>query len=103
SRPGQTSRIQLSSVFEVVRAESLLTPGLNWVSVRLTVRLFNKLYSYSTIGGEAVKRCNKVARAVGILSCLIIGLMFMGYEAPVVSAQVLYGSVVGTVTDRAGA
>src|SRR5574341_773751 len=43
-----------------------------------------------------------VARAVGILPCLIIGFIFMGYEAPVASAQVLYGSVVGTVTDRAG-
>src|SRR5262245_66416428 len=28
--------------------------------------------------------------------------MFIGYEAPVASAQVLYGSIVGTVTDRAG-
>jgi hypothetical protein len=29
--------------------------------------------------------------------------MFMGYEAPVASAQVLYGSIVGTVTDQANA
>src|SRR5262249_421144 len=59
-----------------------------------------------TYGGEAVKRGNRrsnmVARAVGILPCLVAGLMFMGYEAPVASAQVLYGSIVGTVTDRAG-
>ena len=39
------------------------------------------------------------ARAGVILSCLIAGLIFMGYEAPVASAQVLYGSIVGTVTD----
>jgi len=48
------------------------------------------------------KRSSMVARAVGILPCLVAGLMFMGYEAPVASAQVLYGSIVGTVTDRAG-
>jgi Carboxypeptidase regulatory-like domain/TonB dependent receptor-like, beta-barrel len=49
-----------------------------------------------------MKRINKVARVVGILSCLVNGLMFMGYEAPVASAQVLYGSIAGTVTDRTG-
>jgi hypothetical protein len=48
------------------------------------------------------KRSNLFARAVGILPCLVAGLMFIGYEAPVASAQVLYGSIVGTVTDRAG-
>jgi Carboxypeptidase regulatory-like domain/TonB dependent receptor-like, beta-barrel len=48
------------------------------------------------------KRSDMVARAVGILPCLVAGLMFMGYEAPVASAQVLYGSIVGVVTDRAG-
>jgi len=30
--------------------------------------------------------------------CLAASLIFMGYQAPVASAQVLYGSIVGTVT-----
>jgi Carboxypeptidase regulatory-like domain len=49
-----------------------------------------------------VKRHTKVVRVVGILPYLFTVLIFMGYEAPVASAQVLYGSVVGTVTDRTG-
>jgi len=40
---------------------------------------------------------------VAFLAFFAIGLMFTGYEAPVASAQVLYGSVVGTVTDQASA
>src|SRR5215475_10825603 len=84
------------------RAESHLTPGRGCASVRPTVILVQNLNSYSTNGGDAVKRSNKVVRAMGILPCLVAGLMFMGYEAPVASAQVLYGSIVGTVTDRAG-
>src|SRR5262245_12345083 len=43
-----------------------------------------------------------VTRAVSILSCIVVGLMFIGFGASVASAQVLYGSIVGTVTDRAG-
>jgi Carboxypeptidase regulatory-like domain len=39
---------------------------------------------------------------MGILPYLFTVLIFMGYEAPAASAQVLYGSVVGTVTDRTG-
>src|SRR5262245_12087573 len=39
---------------------------------------------------------------MGILPCLVAGLMFICYEATVASAQVLYGSIGGTVTDRAG-
>src|SRR5437762_6374722 len=41
--------------------------------------------------------------AVVILSCLGACLIFLGYEAPVASAQVLYGSIVGTVTDPTSA
>ena len=40
---------------------------------------------------------------MSLLSLLAIGLIFTGYEAPVASAQVLYGSIVGTVTDQANA
>jgi Carboxypeptidase regulatory-like domain/TonB dependent receptor-like, beta-barrel len=35
--------------------------------------------------------------------CLAASLIFMGYQAPVASAQVLYGSIVGTVTDPSNA
>src|SRR6476660_7953778 len=38
-----------------------------------------------------------------ILSCLAIGLLVTGYAARPASAQVLYGSVVGTLTDETGA
>ena len=50
-----------------------------------------------------MKRSNAVARAAGILSCLVTGLVFMSYDAPVASAQVLYGSIVGSVTDQTNA
>ena len=50
-----------------------------------------------------MKRRDKAARAVVILSCLATCLTFLGYEAPVASAQVLYGSIVGTVTDPTSA
>ena len=50
-----------------------------------------------------MKRGDRAARAAVILSCLATSLIFMGYEAPVASAQVLYGSIVGTVTDQTGA
>ncbi len=41
---------------------------------------------------------------VGVnISCLAASLLFLAWEAPVASAQVLYGSVVGTVTDPSGA
>jgi carboxypeptidase family protein/TonB-dependent receptor-like protein len=50
-----------------------------------------------------VKREDKFARAVVILSCLTISLIFLGFAAPTASAQVLYGSIVGTATDQAGA
>src|SRR5215470_8726891 len=85
-----------------IRAEFCLTTRRGCASVRPTEILIHNLYSYSTSGGEAVKRSNKVVRAVGILPCLIAGLMFMAYEAPVASAQVLYGSIAGVVTDRTG-
>jgi hypothetical protein len=50
-----------------------------------------------------MKRRDKAAQAVVILSCLATCLTFLGYETPVASAQVLYGSIVGTVTDPANA
>ncbi len=50
-----------------------------------------------------MKRGNKAARAAVILSCLAASLILMGYEAPSASAQVLYGSIVGTVTDQTNA
>src|SRR5262245_6331595 len=85
------------------RAESRLTPRWNCASVRPTLLLTSHNITH---GGEAVKRSKKrstvFARAVGILPCLVAGLMFIGYEAPVASAQVLYGSIAGTVTDRTG-
>ena len=37
-----------------------------------------------------------------LLSCLAIGLVVMGYAARSASAQVLYGSIVGTLTDETG-
>src|SRR6266404_9057551 len=52
--------------------------------------------------GCAVKRESSSARAVVILSCLATCLIFLGNEAPA-SAQVLYGSIVGTVSDQANA
>ena len=50
-----------------------------------------------------MKRENRAARVVVTLSCLAISLLFVGYEAGIASAQVLYGSIVGTVTDQANA
>jgi hypothetical protein len=38
-----------------------------------------------------------------ILWCMAIGLIFMGYAARTASAQVLYGSIAGTLTDETGA
>ncbi len=38
-----------------------------------------------------------------MLCSLVAALIFLGYEAPVASAQVLYGSIVGTVTDPTNA
>ncbi|MBO0798612.1 MAG: carboxypeptidase regulatory-like domain-containing protein, partial [Blastocatellia bacterium] len=38
-----------------------------------------------------------------LLSCIVIGLVFLGYGVSSASAQVLYGSIVGNVTDQAGA
>ncbi len=44
------------------------------------------------------------ARAAGvILTFVLTGLVFTGYEAPLASAQVLYGSIAGTVTDQSSA
>ena len=38
-----------------------------------------------------------------ILSCMAIGLIVMGYAARTASAQVLYGSIAGTLADETGA
>ena len=43
------------------------------------------------------------ARAAVVLFCLATICIFMGFEAPIASAQVLYGSIVGTVTDQTNA
>ncbi len=48
-------------------------------------------------------RLAKRRRATFLLSCLALGLMVMGFAARTASAQVLYGSVVGTLTDETGA
>src|SRR5262245_14950229 len=46
---------------------------------------------------------NKSTRALIIQTCLITILVLMGWAAPAASAQVLYGSVVGNLTDQTGA
>ncbi len=43
---------------------------------------------------------NSNARPAITLSCLIASLIFVAFDAPLASAQVLYGSIVGTVTDQ---
>src|SRR2546423_12404681 len=50
-----------------------------------------------------MKRTDVSAPAVVILSGLAAVLLFMGYTAPSASAQILYGSIVGTVSDQANA
>jgi len=40
---------------------------------------------------------------MAMLSCMVIGLTVMGYSAGSASAQVLYGSMAGTLTDETGA
>jgi hypothetical protein len=50
-----------------------------------------------------VKRGNHFAPGVAISLCLAASLLFLGLEAPSASAQVLYGSIVGTLTDPSGA
>jgi hypothetical protein len=50
-----------------------------------------------------VKPENSSTRAVVALSYLAIGLLFLNFGAGIASAQVLYGSIVGTVTDQANA
>src|SRR5260370_1277522 len=49
-----------------------------------------------------MKRKDRVANGVVILSGLATSLLFLGYDARIASAQVLYGSIVGTVTDPTG-
>jgi hypothetical protein len=53
--------------------------------------------------GEVVKQEVNSSRALVILSCLAASLIFLSYGASTASAQVLYGSIVGTVTDQTGA
>ena len=36
-----------------------------------------------------------------MVACVIASLIFKGFAARIASAQVLYGSIVGTVTDQA--
>src|SRR6266542_218618 len=54
-------------------------------------------------GGITVKPANTAPRAMVILYCVAIAFMVTGYAARAASAQVLYGSIVGTVTDETGA
>src|SRR5260370_10752923 len=49
-----------------------------------------------------MKRKDRVTRGVVILSCLATSFLFLGYDARSASGQVLYGSIVGTVTDPTG-
>ena len=49
------------------------------------------------------KRVARVQRATVILSWLAIGTFITAYPARPASGQVLYGSMVGTVTDQSGA
>src|ERR1700704_5437409 len=50
-----------------------------------------------------MKRTGVFARAVVVLSALATSLLFLGYGAQQASAQILYGSIVGTVTDQGAA
>src|SRR5229473_2925329 len=48
-----------------------------------------------------MKRRDRVTRVL-ILASLAASFLFLGYDARIASAQVLYGSIVGTVTDPTG-
>ncbi|MGH9631074.1 MAG: carboxypeptidase-like regulatory domain-containing protein, partial [Bryobacteraceae bacterium] len=50
-----------------------------------------------------MKQRNRSIRAMILCPLLIIGLMLISVDTPVASAQVLYGSIVGTVTDQTNA
>ncbi|MGH9628763.1 MAG: TonB-dependent receptor domain-containing protein, partial [Bryobacteraceae bacterium] len=50
-----------------------------------------------------MKQRNRSIRAMILCPLLIISLMLISVDAPVASAQVLYGSIVGTVTDQSNA
>jgi hypothetical protein len=50
-----------------------------------------------------VKIVKRVPRAKVVLSCLAFLFLVMGYSVRTASAQVLYGSIVGTLTDETGA
>src|SRR4051794_12978436 len=54
-------------------------------------------------GGCLVTARNRASRGMLMLSCLAIGLIVMGLAARTASAQVLYGSIAGTLTDETGA
>jgi hypothetical protein len=50
-----------------------------------------------------VSRSNRVSRFVIMLVSVMAGLVVSGHATGTVSAQVLYGSIVGTLTDQTGA
>ena len=50
-----------------------------------------------------VKRVNSALHKISVVAVLAIGIAFMGHPPRTVSAQVLYGSIVGTLTDETGA
>ena len=50
-----------------------------------------------------MKPAKRTPRAIGVLCCWALSLLVMGSTARLASAQVLYGSLVGTLTDETGA
>src|SRR5689334_12170962 len=56
-----------------------------------------------TMGSVPVKVASRTPRLVALLLCLAVSAMVMGLAPTKASAQVLYGSIVGTLTDETGA
>src|SRR5918994_1026114 len=52
---------------------------------------------------RTVKLADRTSLVLRVLAHLTIGLLVMGYAAGALSAQVLYGSIAGTLTDETGA
>ncbi|MCL4854330.1 MAG: carboxypeptidase regulatory-like domain-containing protein, partial [Bryobacteraceae bacterium] len=46
---------------------------------------------------------NTISRSAITLTCVAAGAIAISLYSPMASAQVLYGSIVGTVTDQSGA
>src|SRR5262249_36580718 len=56
-----------------------------------------------TTGRCIVKTASRCPRVMAVWWCVAIALIVTGYSARPASAQVLYGSIVGTLTDQTGA